>query len=312
MHKVSIVVPIYNGGGLIKQCVESLTRLEYPTGSLQIIIVDDASTDGTAEWLKSLVLPAHFQRIFHRINRGPSAAAARNSALQHVQGDVVIFLDGDLSVRPDFVRAHYEAVSQPEVVAVAGRVTAGADVRDSKLKRYLYDSPRRAARQFGESAPIPFQFLITNNMSIRREVLDAVGVFDEGLTGYGGEDTLFAYHVWRRHPGGIRFSNRAISFDHDEHSLDTLLAKFSHYGEYNLHTIVQKHPETAKALRADWEIGRGFKTISGHLLFNTFGNRFVKELLPLIPYPLSNFAIRYLIGSVVIMGLRRGRRLARE
>ncbi len=310
MHTVSIVVPNYNGGDLIKQCVQSLTRLDYPSDLLQILIVDDGSTDGTAQWLRSMDFPAHFHGVFHQHNRG--RAAARNSALRQADGEIVVFLDGDMSIRPDFVRAHCEAISQPDVVAVAGRVIAGPDVPNSKLKRYLYDSPGRAARQFGESAPIPFQFLLTGNTSIRRATLDAVGFFDESLTGYGGEDTLFAYHVWRRHPHGIRFSRQAVSLDQDEHSLDTLLSKFSTYAENNLPRIIQRHPETARALHADWVTGRSLKCISGRMLFNTFGNRFVKELLPLIPYPLSNLAIRYLIGSVVIMGLRRGRRLARE
>ena len=77
---VSLIVPNHNGGELFHRCMENLTRLQFPSNRLQVVIVDDGSTDGTGEWLESAEWPEHFEVVRHETNRGRSAA--RNTGLR--------------------------------------------------------------------------------------------------------------------------------------------------------------------------------------------------------------------------------------
>nr|MBC8479262.1 hypothetical protein [FCB group bacterium] len=165
---------------------------------------------------------------------------------------------------------------------------------------------KRGAKQFGEKLPIPFQYLITGNMSVSRAALDAAGLFDESFQGYGGEDSLFAYKIWKTYPQGIRFSQKAGALDLHQYDLNLMLEKYHHYGRYNLPRLIRDFPETEKALHADWVTGSGPKRWIGRLFFNRPFYSVARWKMIFMPYPLSNWLIRYLIACAVITGLRSG------
>ena len=85
---VSVVIPVYNGEKFIKGAVENVLNQNYP--AIEIIIVDDGSTDNTASIIKNLTADV---RYFHQENNGPSSA--RNRGIRDVSGKYVAFLDAD-------------------------------------------------------------------------------------------------------------------------------------------------------------------------------------------------------------------------
>ena len=85
---VSIIVPVYNGEQYIAFCIESLLAQSYP--NKEIIIVDDGSSDSTAEIVKSYGSDV---RYFSQANAG--SAVARNTGIENAQGDYIAFNDGD-------------------------------------------------------------------------------------------------------------------------------------------------------------------------------------------------------------------------
>jgi len=95
--KLSIVIPVYNE----KQTIETLisrVRAANINCSKELIIVDDASTDGTREILKSLIGESGVLILFHDRNRGKGAAI--RTGLTHVTGDIVLIQDADLEYDP--------------------------------------------------------------------------------------------------------------------------------------------------------------------------------------------------------------------
>ncbi|WP_160726185.1 glycosyltransferase family 2 protein [Bacillus sp. USDA818B3_A] len=113
----SIVVPCYNALSSIRNTILSLGRQTLKHYSYEIIIVDDASTDGTYELLKTFHLP-NLKIIRHLHNKG--AAAARNTGVVHAKGDLIIFCDSDFIVPPWFIESHIQMHEKKERAIVSG------------------------------------------------------------------------------------------------------------------------------------------------------------------------------------------------
>ncbi len=89
--KVSIIVPIYNASKYLEQCAESLVNQDY--SNIEILLVDDGSTDNSGEICDSLQRDDDRIRVIHKENGG--AASARNLGVKEATGDYVMFIDAD-------------------------------------------------------------------------------------------------------------------------------------------------------------------------------------------------------------------------
>ncbi len=102
--KVSIVIPVYNEQKTIREIV---SRVQAANCHHQIVIVDDASTDGTRDLLLELAREPDIRVVMHGYNKGKGAAL--QTAFAHVTGDVVLIQDADLEYNP----ADYEKLLAP-------------------------------------------------------------------------------------------------------------------------------------------------------------------------------------------------------
>lgn len=96
-EKLSIVVPVYNEKTTLEAIVERINRVDLSLDK-EIIIVDDASTDGTTELLREKFNESHIKKEFHFINQGKGAALRSGFAL--AEGDYVIIQDADQEYDP--------------------------------------------------------------------------------------------------------------------------------------------------------------------------------------------------------------------
>ncbi|MET9472382.1 bifunctional polysaccharide deacetylase/glycosyltransferase family 2 protein [Streptomyces sp. NPDC002922] len=115
---VSVIVPAYNE----KECIaNTLNSLAASTHPIEIVVVDDGSTDGTAEIAESLGLPN--VRVIRQPNAGKPAAL--NNGVRHARYDIVVMMDGDTVFEPDTVQRLVQPFGDPEVGAVAGNAKVG-------------------------------------------------------------------------------------------------------------------------------------------------------------------------------------------
>jgi teichuronic acid biosynthesis glycosyltransferase TuaG len=103
MSTFSVIIPVYNAGAYITQSLTSVFAQSF--GDFEVIVVDDGSTDNTAEQVKSFSDRAAL-RYIHQTNAGP--AAARNTGLALAQGQLIAFLDSDDLWHPRKLEAHFE------------------------------------------------------------------------------------------------------------------------------------------------------------------------------------------------------------
>ena len=168
--KLSVVIPVHNGGDDLRRCLEALLDSTRPPDEL--IIVDDASTDESAELASKLglLVPSH-----SRDPIGP--ARARNRGVAHAQGDILVFIDADVMVHRDTlsgVESHF--IERPEIAALFGSYD------DSPPHRSLVSLYKNLQHHFvHHHSPRNSASFWTGMGAIRREVFIKLGGFDESF-----------------------------------------------------------------------------------------------------------------------------------
>jgi cellulose synthase/poly-beta-1,6-N-acetylglucosamine synthase-like glycosyltransferase/peptidoglycan/xylan/chitin deacetylase (PgdA/CDA1 family) len=116
---VAVVVPAYNEAVVIERTVRSLASSDYPT--FEVVLVDDGSTDGTAEIVERLGLER--VRVARQENAGK--AAALNTGVRLSAGEVVVMVDADTIFEPETLRRLVQPLADPAVGAVSGNTKVG-------------------------------------------------------------------------------------------------------------------------------------------------------------------------------------------
>ena len=157
---ISVIIPVKNGTNYLGEALESLRRQNL---NLEIIVVDDGSTDATAE----LAEKAGCVVLRHPVSRGQ--VAAKNTGIAAAKGEYILFLDHDDKVRDGALSTMLDALqAAPEASAVQAMVK---DFRSPEIP----DLPGILVR------PEPFYGLFTGAILIRREVFDKIGPFSENV-----------------------------------------------------------------------------------------------------------------------------------
>ena len=168
--RASVIIPTYNRREILRKALLALGKSTVPFDEFEVVVVDDGSTDGTKDMIDSLKLP--YDLIYERQERkGP--ASARNLAINLARGEIMIFIDSDILVVPEFIGAHLAAHNEPQVVAV-GPVVHTDNIDDPYSASFKITDMSRA-------------FFATGNASVAKEHLLEAGLFDEAFNQYGWE-----------------------------------------------------------------------------------------------------------------------------
>lgn len=198
---VSVIVPVRDRRDLLARCLDGLAAQTYPC--VEVVVVDDGSTDGSAELAESFDLRGHRRVVVRR--EGAGAVAARTAGVGVATGEVLAFTDSDCVPSPDWVEAGVR------------RLEAGADVVQGRTL------PERPPRLLERTVSVAREdgLFATCNVFYRRQAFDRAGGFDPGAAarlgfrlgrrarGLGmGEDTLLGWRV--RRAGSAAFADDAV------------------------------------------------------------------------------------------------------
>lgn len=139
MYKISIIVPVYNSEDYLKDSLNSILNQSIGVDNLEVIIVNDASTDGTKDIIDEYTGKYSSFKAIHLSENIGAAYGPRNIALKEVTSDYVMFLDADDTFTPTACEVLYNEIISSGADMVFGRYWRVYD--DAKLKSYSpYDS----------------------------------------------------------------------------------------------------------------------------------------------------------------------------
>jgi glycosyltransferase involved in cell wall biosynthesis len=204
---VSVVVPTFNRKAWLREAIDSVLNQQHAP-SIEIIVVDDGSTDGTAEAMSDLSSQP-IVRYFSQKNTG-KPSIARNRGLREAKGEFIAFLDSDDLLHPESISRRLEILKAFEDVGLvstdwrcfSGSLDLGTRPSIISAKGFLEKVPAdmidlRADKLFVFGKSFVYELLQsdcmnTSSVMLRRKVLDIAGPFDESIT--IGED----YDLWLR------------------------------------------------------------------------------------------------------------------
>jgi cellulose synthase/poly-beta-1,6-N-acetylglucosamine synthase-like glycosyltransferase len=339
--RTSVIVPARNEAAGISACLESILACNWPRGSLELVVVDDHSTDGTADVVRDvqaqhpdadirIIEMAH--TVDAAVPRGHKKRAVAE-AMNASTGEILLVTDADASVPPDWIRlmvAHLE----PGVGCVAGPIAyhpaAGRGESGTAFTRWL--GPVVALEYAGLQGIASGAIGLGRPMvsfgassGYRREAIRDVGGFD-GLYGVSsGDDALLmqrmAYEsawrvAWCAHPGAIVRTAPAATVRAFWQQRRRWITGTVHYAPtalfYSLaiYLFLLSLPMYAvgalfwPVLWAPLGVGMGLKVLGeGVMLFRAAGFFGIRRWWPLF-LPAQPLQIAYIIG-VVISGLTR-------
>ncbi|MFZ5426491.1 MAG: glycosyltransferase [Thermodesulfobacteriota bacterium] len=178
-ERVSVVVTTRNESRNIGNCLESIKAQSYPPELVEIIVVDNASTDDT-----KAIAARYADKVF---DKGPERSAQRNFGFAQATGDVFMFLDADMILS--------STVIERSVAKLRGENCCALYIPEIVLGKGFFPTVRRFERSFYDGTVIDCVRVFT------REAFEAAGGFDESLT--GPEDWDFDRHMRDRCRVGV-------------------------------------------------------------------------------------------------------------
>lgn len=184
---LTVVLATHNGADTLPIMLDAFTRLEAPEGGWKLIAVDNASTDGTPGILESFKHRLPLEILHQHV---PGKNNALNMALDHLEGDLVVFTDDDVVPDPDWLQAYVLAArAQPEVTIFAGQVRHYWQKEPPKWLECLAAEGNSYAGTASdrEAGPIQAALIKGPNFAVRRSTFEE-DRFDAGIGPNGAKN----------------------------------------------------------------------------------------------------------------------------
>jgi GT2 family glycosyltransferase len=189
---VSVIITTYNDGDWLPRCLESLKRQSI-FNKIEVIIADNASTDGTTATAQNLLADWSNGRFLQNDgNIGFGSGNNRGAAI--AQGKYLYFINSDTWFEPDCIEKLYQAAEQNSVAAASATILEYADDTLIASGSDGFDCFGNPVSPSAGRQPKPI-FCIAGFYFIRKEVFDRIGSFDEAYFMYG-EELDISWRLW--------------------------------------------------------------------------------------------------------------------
>jgi mycofactocin system glycosyltransferase len=243
---VSIVIPSYNRARELERSLRALFSLDYPVNCLEIIVIDDASTDETGSMLQRLVKEAatHDQELrvmCHEKQQG--VGISRNTGAEAARYDLIAYIDSDCVASPGWLRELVPAFQDTRIAAVGGMIRAYG--RNTLLGSY---EDVRSSLYMGErtqqvSLKGPLTYLPSANMLVRRTIWEKLAGFAPMAQ---GEDVDFCRRLLVS-GASMNYEPRGVVYHDYRTSLGAFLCIRAAYASAEA-ALIKRHPAGRRIL----------------------------------------------------------------
>lgn len=223
--RLSVVIPCYNALSTIGELLAGLTSQSLPRESYEIIVVDNGSTDGSAD----VVAACPGVILLRQENLGPGAA--RNEGMRQARGELVLFLDSDLAVAHDLLEKHVSFHrDHPAVAATGGSVRPAANYR-----LFSWSMVDHLCSWFNAHGGVrhkaPPEYLPSLNFCVNKALIEQHSIaWLDGLK-QTGEDVVFC-HDLRQNNLPLAFVPEAVVFHRDRDTMRGYLRHMYRWGQH--------------------------------------------------------------------------------
>lgn len=179
---VSVIIPMFNEERYIHDCLSSVLEQDWPAEKMEIIVVDNGSTDRSREIVKSLLEKDGRGRVVEKV--GGTIASVRNFGWRLSKGQILAFLDADSVVEVNWLKEGCQILNADKNIACVGFAMAPPGKHDHWIKRVWYEIGN-SSRHVGKGL-CKVNWLCSFNIIVRSSSFTAVNGFDESLK--TGED----------------------------------------------------------------------------------------------------------------------------
>lgn len=252
---ISVVVCAYNAAATVEECLTRTRALDYP--NLEVLLVDDGSTDDTADIADRICAGDHRMRVIRAEHQGLSGA--RNTGWQSAAGELVVYLDSDAYPTPEWPYYLALGLDGPEVGGVGGpNLPPPGRSRTAEMVARAPGGPVHVLLSDDRAEHIPGA-----NMAFWRKVLEEVGGFDVTYTA-AGDDVDVCWKVLDR-GWEIGFHPAALVWHHRRGSTRAYLKQQRGYGRSES-LVAKRHPDRFTPLgTARWH-GRIYDSFAPSLM----------------------------------------------
>ncbi len=225
--KVSVVIPTYYRSKELAECLKSI--LGQTIKPLEVIIVDDTPIDAIKQLVQDFAVTTRRENVDFKYIENPkerSTSVARNIGAKMAKGDVVLFVDSDVVLHPDYIQGLLKVYTEhPEAVGISGWITSPIKQPIQYYKSYVvFEAFKRLFLLFHDSKnscrfreyPVALtrtvgcQRFVGANMSCKASLFNEFE-FDENLKGYAyWEDALFSGTILKKYRGKLLMTPDAI------------------------------------------------------------------------------------------------------
>jgi glycosyltransferase involved in cell wall biosynthesis len=244
----SLIIPTFNRLPILKKCLAALEAQTLPVTDFEVIVIDDGSSDGTEEALRSYS-PGFRVRYLRQSNSG--TGAARRNGVGHAVGEYLLAMNDDTILQTDALVEHFQAhqnYGQGKWAVLGNFQYPPAEARKRALSHFFSVEPFMFPQvAMEEGCPYGYSHFITCNLSVRRSAVLEAGSFDSIYR--LSEDTELGL---RLHEMGYRvlYHPRAHAWhDHLPYAVCNLIRRARVYGTDYFY-MFQKHPR----VMSDWMI----------------------------------------------------------
>lgn len=228
LPKVSVIIPVFNGERDLPELIDCLYKQSYPQELVEYLLVDNNSSDRTAQIVQAAAKEAVSKRIsIHYLseNKIQSSYAARNAGIRFSSGEIICFTDVDCRPEADWVAALIKPFAESCVMVVGGAIAALSGI--TLMEKYA-----ERKNLLSHKASLSHYFCPygqTANLAVRRQALEKVGLFRPYLT--TGGDADICWRIQQKSSCTIRCAEKAVVRHRHRKTLRGLLKQWKRYGK---------------------------------------------------------------------------------